>query len=103
MANGTKVLTHENIRENVTYDGVFHFFSFSDDFKVEINIPRIYLSLEEEILEPGETASFTIEGLQTEQIPDDPNDDPLIRLRKETWKTSFCGNRACLFESTVTE
>ena len=96
MANGTKVLTHENFRENVTYDGVFHFFSFSDDFKVEINIPRIYLSLEEEILEPGETASFTIEGLQTGQIPDDPNDDPpLIRLRKGDmedfflWESSF--------------
>jgi hypothetical protein len=96
LNNGTKVLDHENPRENVTYTGEFHFFSFADKFKVNVNLPRIYVSLQDDVLDPGEVATFTIEELQTEDIPGDPKSNPpLIRLRKGDledfflWESSF--------------
>ena len=80
--NGVVSLEHENIRENVTYNGDFHFFSFHDDYKVKIELPRIFLSLGEEVLGPGEVGLFSVEDLQVDNISNLNDSTPMIVLRK---------------------
>jgi len=96
LSNGTRVIAHENIRENVTYEGDFHFFSFADDFNIKVNLPKVYLRVEDTILEPGEIANFSIENLQSQDIPSDPQESPpIISVRKGDledfflWESSF--------------